>query len=224
MNEFSTAAYRFGHSLLSPVLRRLDARGRTIAAGDLPLRQAFFAPHVILQDGISPLLRGLARQACQSLDVFVVDDVRNFLFGAPGQGGFDLASLNIQRGRDHGLPRYNDARRAMHLRPKASFADVSANPEVQRRLASVYASPDDMDLWVGGLAEDHIPGALVGELFRSIIREQFEAIRDGDRFWYVRALPPGELLIVQTTTLADVIHRNTDIGSEVGGDAFRVSR
>jgi len=44
--------------------------------------------------------------------------VRNFLFGPPGAGGFDLASLNIQRGRDHGLPSYNGARCLMGLTPE----------------------------------------------------------------------------------------------------------
>jgi hypothetical protein len=224
MNEFSTAAFRFGHSLLSPVLRRLDRGGRTIALGDLPLQQAFFAPQVIVQTGISPLLRGLASQACQELDVFVVDDVRNFLFGAPGQGGLDLPALNIQRGRDHGLPRYNDARRTMRLQPKSSFEEVSSSPEVRRRLASIYGSPDDIDLWIGGLAEDHVPGAMVGELFWTIIKDQFEALRDGDRFWYQRILPAGQLFFVESTRLADVIHRNTNIRAEVGSDAFRVRR
>jgi hypothetical protein len=223
MNEFSTAAFRFGHSLLSPALRRLDRRGRSLPGGDLPLRQTFFAPQVLVRDGIAPLLRGLANQRCQELDVLVVDDVRNFLFGAPGQGGFDLASLNIQRGRDHGLPRYNDARRALRLRPKRSFAEVSANPVVQRRLATIYATPDDIDLWVGGLAEDHVGAAMVGELFHTIIREQFESLRDGDRFWYQRALSPAELEFVENTRLADIIRRNTDIRFEIGNDVFRIS-
>lgn len=125
MNSFSTAAYRLGQSLLSTTLRRLDANGQTIGAGDLPLRDAFFAPDEIVEHGIEPLLRGLASQVCQDLDVHVVDDVRNFLFGPPGGGGFDLASLNIQRGRDHGLPGYNDAREGMGLPRVARFNQIS---------------------------------------------------------------------------------------------------
>ena len=45
----------------------------------------------------------------------IVDDVRDFLFGEPIPGGFDLATLNIQRGRDHGLPGYNAVRVAFGL-------------------------------------------------------------------------------------------------------------
>lgn len=59
----------------------------------------------------------------------MVDDVRNFLFGEPGSGGFDLASLNIQRGRDHGLLGYNDVREAHGLTRAQGFEDVSSDPK-----------------------------------------------------------------------------------------------
>ena len=64
------------------------------------------------EGGIAPVLRGLAAQVQQSVDTQIVPDVRNFLFGPPGAGGLDLASLNIQRGRDHGLSDYNSMREA----------------------------------------------------------------------------------------------------------------
>lgn len=222
MNSFSTAAYRLGHSLLSRTLLRLDAAGQPIDAGNLPLRDAFFAPEQIVDHGIEPLLRGLAGQVCQDLDVHVVDEVRVFLFGPPGAGGFDLASLNIQRGRDHGLPGYNDAREGMGLPRVASFDQISSDQEVQSRLASVYDSVEEIDLWVGGLAEDDVPGAMVGPLFFEILTTQFEALRDGDRFWYQIALLPEELDGVERTRLSDIIRRNTDIAEEISVDVFTV--
>jgi len=223
-NVFATAGYRFGHSLLSPTLLRLDQRGVEIDEGHLELRDAFFAPQRITgEGGIEPLLRGLAAQVCQSFDPFVVDDVRNFLFGPPGAGGFDLASLNIQRGRDHGLPGYNDVRGAYGLAPAQDFAAVSSDPEIQARLAAAYGDVDSIDAWVGGLAEDHLPGAMVGELVRAVLVEQFVALRDGDRFWYERILSPTERQRVDATTLADVIRRNTRIGSEIADDVFHVA-
>jgi hypothetical protein len=211
MTEFSTAAFRLGHSLLSPTLLRLDETGSEIPRGHVSLKEAFFAPGLVRDDGIEPILRGLASQICQELDPFVVDDVRNFLFGLPGFGGVDLASMNIQRGRDHGLPTYNAARQALGMPPAATFADVSANLEIQHRLGTVYAHPDDIDMWVGGLAEDHVDGAMVGELFFAILKEQFEALRDGDRFWYRIDLSTAELRLIESTRLSDVIIRNTDI-------------
>ncbi|MBW1875176.1 MAG: hypothetical protein JRI98_07275, partial [Deltaproteobacteria bacterium] len=142
-NEFSTAIYRFGHSALSPTLLRLDASLNPIPEGNLALRDAFFRPdRVVNEGGIEPVLRGLASQACSAIDTELVDDVRDFLFGPPGAGGFDLASLNIQRGRDHGLPSYNEARNAMYLTPRASFAEVSSDLNVQTRLAGVSSNQE----------------------------------------------------------------------------------
>lgn len=224
MNEFSTAAYRLGHSLLSPQLLRLDAKGDAIAQGHLALRDAFFSPQRLAgEGGIEPILRGLAAQVCQNIDIFVIDDVRNFLFGLPGQGGFDLAALNIQRGRDHGLPRYNAARAAMGLVARTDFSQLSANPAVVSRMAAAYARVDDIDLWVGGLAEDHVPGALVGELFHAILKQQFEALRDGDRFWYQNVMSRNEQRSVEMSTLARIIRRNTDIAKELPDGVFQVS-
>jgi peroxidase len=220
-NVFSAAAYRFGHSALSPTLLRLDARGREIAYGHLPLRNAFFAPRRITDEGgIEPILRGLARQTCQHVDARMVDDVRNFLFGDPRMGGFDLAALNIQRGRDHGLPSYNEVRGQLGLARAVGFSDVSSDPDVQARLARAYDTVDDVDVWVGGLAEDPLPGAHLGELFGVVVKRQFEALRDGDRYWYARVLSPRERKAVEATRLADVIRRNTPIGRELQRDVF----
>jgi peroxidase len=219
-NEFATAAYRVGHTLLSDQLLRLDRRRNVIPAGNLPLASAFFNPTEVMQVGLDPVLRGLAAQVCQQVDPFIVDGVRNFLFGAPGAGGFDLASLNIQRGRDHGLASYNQVRRDYGLPPAARFADISPDPEVQVNLAKVYATPEDVDVWMGGLAEKHVPGALVGPLFHAILKDQFERARDGDRFWYQAYLPAPIVLLVERQSLAEVIRRNTDIGRELQSDAF----
>ena len=224
MNEFSTAAFRLGHSMLSPTLLRLDANGQAIEDGNLELREAFFAPHLLRQTGIEPLLRGLAGQLAQDVDAYVVDDVRNFLFGQPGAGGFDLVSLNIQRGRDHGLPSYNDARRALGLRPVQQFREITRNPETARRLQQAYGSVENVDLWVGGIAEDHYRGGMVGELFHTIVKKQFEELRAGDRFWYTHHLSRRDLARIGDLRLADIIRLNTSIGDEIQDDVFRMSR
>ena len=222
-NLFSTAAYRYGHSALSPTLLRLNAQGEEIQAGHLALRDAFFSPQRLIdENGIAPILRGLANQVCQAIDPYIIDDVRNFLFGPPGAGGFDLASLNIQRGRDHGLPGYNDVREALGFNRARRFSDITSNVDLQSRLASVYANVDDIDVWVGGLAEDPLPGAMVGRLVFTILKDQFEALRDGDRFWYRRTLTQAERDDVENTRLADIIRRNTNIGNEIADDVFHV--
>ena len=223
-NIFSTAAYRLGHSMLDSTLLRLDARGREIAAGHVALKDAFFAPQQVVQHGIDPVLRGLASQRAQQVDPYVVDDVRNFLFGRPGAGGFDLAALNIQRGRDHGLPGYNRARRDFGLTAARSFSDITPDRSLQAKLRSAYSSMDDVDVWVGGLAESHVRGAMVGPLFHRILVDQFERLRDGDRFWYESFLPRDLVRFVESRTLSVIIRDNTGIGSEISPNVFVVGR
>ncbi len=220
-NEFSTAAYRLGHSLLSPQLLRLNKRGKEIKFGHLALRDAFFSPdRIINEGGIEPLLRGLVSQPCQDLDELIIDDVRNFLFGQPGQGGFDLASLNIQRGRDHGLSSYTATRKALGLPTVVDFSDITSDPEKQAKLSSVYATVDDIDLWTGGLSEDKVPNSLVGETFHTILKDQFERLRDGDRFWYQRQYYGRDIKYIKNITLAKIIRKNTKIGKEIQRNVF----
>ncbi len=223
-NGFAASAYRVGHTMLSSTLLRLDGSGNEIAEGHISLAQAFFRPDQISRIGIDPYLRGLAAQACQEIDTLLIDDVRNFLFGPPGAGGFDLASLNIQRGRDHGIANYNQARVDYGLPPVTSWSDISIDPQAQANLAEAYGSLDKVDLWVGGLAEDHLPGAMVGETFARIIGDQFERLRDGDRFWYERYLPREIVDMVNQQTLATIIRRNTGIEDEIQDNVFRLPR
>ncbi|APZ91443.1 peroxidase family protein [Fuerstiella marisgermanici] len=210
-NEFSTAAYRIGHTLLSSGLLRLNNDGSPASEGSLDLKAAFFAPQEILDNGIDSLLRGVASKAASEVDTMIVDDVRNFLFGGPGHGGFDLASLNIQRGRDHGLADYNQVRTELGLAAVTEFADITSDTELQQKLEQLYGSVDNIDLWIGGLAEDHVDGSSVGETFQTILADQFTRLRDGDRFWYQNILESDLLQEVESTTLADVIERNTSI-------------
>lgn len=219
---FSSAAFRVGHTLLSPVLRRLDARNRSI--GDVALADAFFDVSKVTGPGIEPYLRGLSQQIDQEVDSYVVDGLRNFLFGPPGAGGFDLPALNIQRAREHGIPRYNKVRLAYDLKAKRSFAAISSKPEIQARLAAAYESVEDVDLWIGCLAEDHHQDAMVGETIYTIVRDQFLRARDGDRFWYQSYLPPSLVAQLEAQPLSTIIRRNTTITREIPRNVFLYRR
>lgn len=210
-NEFATAAFRIGHTMLSTTLLRLDRDGNTIPEGDLSLSDAFFSPAETIATGIDPVLRGLVTQHAQNLDLYLIDDIRNLLFGPPGSGGLDLGSLNLQRARDHGLPTYAQARRDLGLGAPSNFAQMSTDPEVLARLNSTVRSPETLDLWVGGLAEDPLPGSLVGELFQTILREQFIGLRDGDRLWYSRQLPRELAELAEEQSLSRILARNSGL-------------
>ena len=143
--------------------------------------------------------------------------LRNFLADPPA--GQDLAAINIQRGHDLGLGTLNETREALHLTPYTSFEQLTSDPGTLAGLKATFASIDQVDLWTGGLSEHHMPGAMLGETFGLIIAHQFEALRDGDQFYYEKALDPAELAVVKNTSLSDIIERdtNTDV---MQADAF----
>ena len=212
--EFSTAGFRVGHTLLSNQILRIQNNGRPDPRGPVSLADSFFNnPLLTSGTDLNVLLKGLASQQAEEIDTQLVDGVRNFLFGPPGAGGFDLASLNIQRGRDHGLSDYNTTRVAYGLSPVQSFADITSNADLQGALAAEYGSVDNIDLWVGSLAEDHLPGSSIGPMLTAIFQDQFTRLRDGDRFYFEfdPSFSRSEINMLKRTTLADVIRRNTGI-------------
>ncbi len=206
--EFSTASLRVGHTLLGDDVEFRDDEGEATHA-EVPLKDAFFNPDLLIETGIDSILKYLFTDKANEVDTMIVDGVRNFLFGPPGSGGFDLASLNIQRGRDHGLADYNAVRVAYGLPPAHKLAHITSDPVLQRKLARLYSNVNNIDLWLGGLAEDHVPGTSTGPLIRRVLTEQFQRLRDGDRFWYQQIFSGAELDELENTTLTDIMRRNT---------------
>jgi hypothetical protein len=209
-NEFATAAFRLGHSMLGDNIQFLGNNGEELR-DDISLAEAFFNPGLIEDYNIDPVLKYLASDPSSEIDNQVVGSVRNFLFGPPGAGGLDLASLNIQRGRDHGLADYNSLRGAYGLPKVTTFAQITADVSLQNNLQQLYGDVNNIDAWVGMLAEDHVPGASVGPLVQRVLVDQFTRLRDGDRFWYQRSLSGQQLRDVESTTLTDLIRRNTHL-------------
>lgn len=209
---FATAAFRLGHSQVGTTVPRLDENGQELPEGNLSVADAFFNPSLVTETGIDVLLRGAATEPAQKTDAQVIDDLRNFLFGPPGSGGLDLPSLNIQRGRDHGLPDYNTVRTEAGFPPANDFADITGDVKAQEKLASVYGGPDEIDPWIGLLSEDAVAGGVTGPTLRKILSQQFRRMRDGDRFFYLNDPDlAAEREELNKTTLAQVIERNTQI-------------
>ena len=213
-NVFSAAAYRYGHSTINSVLFRMDNDGNHMPQGDILLRNAYFNPSATTDvGGIEPYLIGMSTVVEQNFDCKVIDDLRNFLFGPPGAGGLDLVSLNIQRGRDRGLPDYNTVREDYGMAPINSFSEMTNDPLMNMALQNLYQDINAIDPWVGMLSEDHMPDALFGPTAMTIISRQFAALRDGDRFYFENdpAFSPEEIDEIKNTRLADIIRRNTPV-------------
>lgn len=212
-NEFSTAGFRLGHSLVSDLLWRLDSNNNPLPLGHLELKDAFFSPSTFANEGgIDPILQGVCRHLCKKLDHKVVTNLRNFLFGNPGEGGHDLVALNIQRGRDHGIPDYNTVRVALSLGAKATFADITSDGDLASDLSALYGGDiSKVDLFAGGLCEDRVPGSQLGELFHTIVLDQFVRLRDGDPMWYETRLSGDALDYVRNVKISDILKRNTNV-------------
>jgi hypothetical protein len=291
--ETETNVSRYSQATLDA----LEAQGVEVAVdGDdvelaVPLGVMFFNPSLVSQIQLGPLLKGLASESEYKNDEMIDNQLRSVLFQIPVsanpdcldgptlpecfKGVVDLGAIDIQRGRDHGMPSYNQMRNAYGLSSKTSFTaitgestesfpvdplltpgneindpncldivalfDINGNPTtveadnatriVRRcttaaRMKAIYGSVSNVDSFTGMVAERHVTGSELGELQRAIWQDQFRALRDGDRFFYLN--DPLQSFIRQNfgidfrRTLAQIIALNTDTPlSELQANVFR---
>ncbi|WP_336247093.1 peroxidase family protein [Octadecabacter dasysiphoniae] len=215
--EFSTAAFRFGHTLVSSNIDMMNDDGTD--AGSMDLMDAFFNHSPVEESGIEAILRGQLSATAQELDTEIVDDLNFFLETPDGVSGFSLAALNLARGLDHGLESYIETRAQLigDIDPATlaplDFSIITSDLDVQARLAAAYTDVFQVDLWVGGLAEDSIDDTKLGPLFTYIVADQFARTRAADDTFgdLDPALGADIIAQVQASTLADIIERNSDV-------------
>ncbi|XP_063244326.1 dual oxidase-like isoform X2 [Bacillus rossius redtenbacheri] len=224
---FQAAAFRFGHTLVTRGVYLRDY-GRNGCRSTVPhgwngtavrTCNIFWRPQDAIQAkynndseefmDIDRLLMGMAFQLSEKEDHKIVEDLRGNVFGPLEFSRRDLMALNIQRGRDHGLPDYNTVREAFGLKRVKDWADFpdTIEQEVKDLFNQLHnKSFEDVDLWVGGILETK-DGP--GELFTTIIKDQFERIRDGDRFWYKNTannlFTDEEIQRIEQLTIYDII-------------------
>lgn len=223
-NLFTAAAFRFGHTMVNPVIERIDTDCEVHEKGNLNFKDVFFAPALVREvDGIEPFLTGCINKRQQETDAKVISDLRNFLFGPPGAGGMDLVALNIMRARERGIPDFNTVREHYGLDRLTGFSQISDNPETNQKLSEAYLSDiNNVDVFTGILAEKHLPGSVFGELMNAVLLKQFTALRDGDRFYFENdpAFTTAEKNDIRSTKLGHIVLRNTDIECIPTEDVF----
>ncbi|MPC52736.1 Peroxidasin [Portunus trituberculatus] len=201
-NSFATAAFRFGHTLVKDIFQ--GSRGR-----EVPLVGSFDDPHALREPdtGPSDLLAGEAGVDAEPIDAFLVTSLSHLLFAQQGDAlGFDLMALNIQRGRDHGLPAYTTWRQACGLSVPFTFgalAGIMPSSYVDL-FASTYSRVEDIDLFPAGLAETPAPGSLLGPTFSCLLAQQFSNAKHGDRYWYQNPNQPHPFTPEQLASLGRV--------------------
>ena len=218
-NAFATAAYRYGHTLIRPFFDRLGSDYSSIGNGPLELSLAFFDSDQFRKSmGTDPLARGLITQNARRVDEFLSAVLTSKLF----REHLDLAALNIQRGRDHGLAPY----RIWERYCRATFPELTKaefeNTLTLVRFIGLYGSLDTADLWIGGLAEKREEGSLLGPTFACLFGITFANVRDGDRFFYKAegVFEPAQVASIERHTLGAVICDNGDEITEVQEDVF----
>lgn len=227
-NVFATAALRFGHSLINPVLHRLNGSFEPIPQGHLPLHKAFFSPwRLVDEGGVDPLLRGLYATAAKlkKPNENLNTDLTEHLFTIAHAVSLDLAAMNIQRSRDHAIPGYLEWRAFCNMSIPQTFDDLRneiKDHNVRKALENLYGHPGNVDVWVGGILEDQIEGAKIGPLFRCLLIEQFRRLRDGDRFWYENpsTFKPEQLTQIKQTSLARLLCDNGDSITDITRNVF----
>jgi hypothetical protein len=257
----------------------------------VPLSVAFGNPDLLQSIGIDTTLASLGQESQYRNDEQIDNSLRSVLFQVPKPGTpdpsvcgtpainpacfagvADLGAIDVARARDHGMPTYNQMRRAFGLPAKSAFTAITGeatdafpsdplidpvNPindpnildftatfdkngvpvpigsvegtvtgirrtTLAARLKAIYGTVDNVDAFVGMLSEAHVPGTEFGELQLAIWKQQFQSLRDGDRFFYLND-PQLDLIrsrygITYRHTLADIIRINT--GATVADDVF----
>ena len=156
------------------------------------LSDTFFKTVEFVGDGADQIISGMVQQPIQSRDRFISSEVSQKLFKEDKVFGKDLIALNIQRGRDHGIPSYSEFYKRLGPidDPNRNMNDWTQRPrsfsvDTWNRFKSVYKHPQDIELFPGGIMEEKTPNeGLLGTVFKEIVSLQFKRLKDGDRFFF----------------------------------------
>uniref|UniRef100_A0A2K6FZP3 Lactoperoxidase n=1 Tax=Propithecus coquereli TaxID=379532 RepID=A0A2K6FZP3_PROCO len=197
----------------------------------LALHTVFFNTWKIVKDGgIDPLVRGLLAKKAKLMkqNEMMMGELRNKLLQPTHRiHGFDLAAINIQRGRDHGQPGYNSWRGFCDLSQPQTLKELNIvlkNKELAKKLLHLYSTPDNIDVWIGAIAEPLVERGRVGPLLACLLGKQFQQIRDGDRFWWEnpRVFTKRQWDSLQKMSFSRLVCDNTRI-TKVPLNAFRAN-
>ena len=212
-NSFATLAFRMGHSQITNQTLRLDSGYTDFFLGNITMKDGFWNPErLILEGGLAPVFRGAALTTQAQNDIYYVSDLRNSMFGEPGFGGLDMCAIDIQRGRDHGLPDYNTLRESIGLDRISNWSEITNDAEVLTRLNLTYPEIDNVDPMMGLYAESHLSNSVLGESMHALIFDQYLRLRDGDILYFENDIELTPYLDeIKQSTLTNVILRNSEV-------------
>ncbi|KAK2522438.1 myeloperoxidase [Columba guinea] len=226
-----TLAFRFGHASVKPFVSRLNDSFQPLGSfSHVPLHLTFCATwRIVMEGGIDPVIRGMVVDHAKLMkqNQMLIEELQNHLFEQTEIMGLDLAALNMQRGRDHGLPGYNAWRRFCGLSQPQNvdeFSKVLGNSKLAKKFMELYGTPENIDIWIGAISEPFVAQGRVGPLLACIIGTQFRNLRDGDRFWWENpgVFTPRQLRALRKISLSRVVCDNTHI-KKIPRNVFKVN-
>ncbi|XP_033760036.1 myeloperoxidase-like [Pecten maximus] len=182
MNQFSSASMRYGHTLVNELIALWNTSFH--AESEERLDQNFFIVDKLFNESaLRDMSRWMVSSPCKKSDAFFADPIFNHLFN----NELDLAAVNIQRGREHGLPGYMAFRKKCNLPTVDKFSDLhDIEPDFRNKFANVYKNVEDIDLFAGAIAENPVSDGHVGPTFGCLMGMQFRTLKRGDRYWFDR--------------------------------------
>jgi len=228
-NAFQAAAFRVGHTLIPDVIKTFSAISGA-ARRTIDLQETFSDGDILRETNfVDELIKGMTIQPSEDYDNNFVPDVSTQLFDI-GVFGLDLIAINIQRGRDQGLPVYLLYRHACGTAGGGQITEfdqlgTNISPANIQRLRDAYDVPEDIDLFAGLTMEEPFGDALIGETFICLIGDVFARLKFGDRFFHdlkgqAGSFTEAQLDQIRQSSIARLICDNTNI-NEIQPLAFR---
>ncbi|XP_062557613.1 chorion peroxidase [Armigeres subalbatus] len=221
-NVFAASAFRFAHTLLPSLMKH--TYDPTSSPSGIELHKMLFNPYSLYgKTGLDDAIGGAMSTPLGKYDQYFTPELTEHLFEKAQDllhdrpCGLDLVSLNIQRGRDHGLPSYPHWRRHCRLPPVDTWErlKMAVDPASYEQMRNMYRDPENVDVYSGALSERPIEGGVVGPLIACLLADQFVRLKQGDSFWYERRRGPqrftkDQLQQIYNTRLSSIICRNSD--------------
>lgn len=237
-NEYAASAGRFGHSMVRTEYSRLDSTYKSAGVKSFMLRNSYFRANDLYdreEGGLESMVRGMLKDPLMKVDTWFTTELTQHLFEVKNSMSqpfhFDLASINIQRGRDHGISGYTRFRDFCGLAPVRSWEDMARfiPAEHVTTYRQFFRHVEDVDLFLAAIAEHKEGEGLVGPTLKCLLGLQFQALKFGDRFWYETEMAPadftfGQLMELRKSSLAKILCRNMNDTPKVQPLALRSFR
>jgi len=212
ITSFTAAAFRAQHSYIQGFIELMSESRRVTSK--LRLSDLFLRTDIVQKnDNYDSFFRGLITQHAHEQDQYITEEISEYLLRRPNQtDGQDLITLDLERGRDFGVPSYNKFRQLCGLSKAKTFNDITDQISKQNvdALARLYEHVDDIDYYAAGMLEKGKPGSILGHTFQCVVGDMFYKWKYGDRFFYEFGNQPGSFSLdqlneIRKTSLALIV-------------------